>query len=141
MHVHSAPLKPGPYAAFLCKRTESPFSQSYPACLETMETSLTIPSRDYQVLVRIYRASYSVLYFFPFPLPKPVLEFKLLVSPTKLLINLPDSGHFHINPFHRMLIYDFSQFTSVIVSLSCSKTFSHFPPASPIKCQCLCLYL
>lgn len=64
--------------------------------------------------------------FFPFPFPKPILEFKPLISLIKLLTNLPDSEIFHINTFYRMLLCDFSQITTLIVSLFCSKPLAIF---------------
>ena len=70
MHVHSAPRKPAPSAAFLGKGIDSPFSQSYTVCLETMETSLTIPSRDYQALVCLVIRPLFLSYITPRSIPK-----------------------------------------------------------------------
>lgn len=79
---------------FLCKAMES---------METMETSLSIPSGDYWVLLCTYRASYSIVHFSSFH-SQLKLEVQPLVTPTKLVTYLPDSEVSQANLVYRTLI-------------------------------------
>lgn len=132
-HEHLSTLSPLPppqtryLCCFLCKRMQSSFSQSYSALLETLEASLTIPSDGYQVLVCIYRTPYPS-YISPLSISKPILKVKPLIPLTKLLTNLPESEVFQATPVYRMLIDNFLQITTLIVSLSCSKPLNVFLP-------------